>query len=104
MVDLDPEKIIRSPFLIGAIGAAIASRSAPGEKWLTRMFNVLSGALFAGFVSPGLSEWFSLTSPAMQGAMAFASGLFGMNFVASVAAWIKEMKLADVLPWIRRKE
>lgn len=103
-MDLDPEKIVRSPFLVGAIGAAIASRSAPGEKWPTRLFNVLSGALFAGFVSPGLAEWFSLTSPAMQGAMAFASGLFGMNFVATAVAWIKQLQLSDVLPWVRRKE
>jgi hypothetical protein len=30
--------------------------------------------------------------------------LFGMNFVAAAVAWIKEMKLSDVLPWARRKE
>lgn len=103
-MDIDPERIVRSPFVIGAIGSIIASRSAPGETWPVRIFNVISGALFAGFVSPGLAEWFALTSPAMQGAMAFASGLFGMNFVATAVAWIKEMKLADVLPWARRKD
>lgn len=103
-MDLDPEKIVRSPFVIGALGSLVALRGAPGESWPTRVLNVLSGALFAGFVSPGLAEWFSLASPAMQGAMAFASGLFGMNFVATAVAWIKEMKLADVLPWARRKE
>lgn len=104
MVDLDPEKIVRSPFLIGAVGALVALRGAPGETWPTRIFNVLCGGLIAGFVSPAVAEWFSLTSPAMQGAMAFASGLFGMNFVATAVAWIKQIQLSDVLPWVRRKE
>jgi hypothetical protein len=103
-MDIDPEKIARSPFVIGALGALVALRGAPGETWPTRLINVVCGALFAGFLSPGIAEWFSLTSPAMQGAMAFASGLFGMNFVATAVAWIKELKLADVLPWARRKE
>ncbi len=82
----------------------MALRGAPGETWSARLINVVSGALIAGFLSPAVAEWFSLTSPSMQGAMAFASGLFGMNFVATAVAWIKEIKLADVLPWARRKE
>lgn len=102
-MDIDPERIARSPFLIGALGA-LAMRGAPGETWPTRAFNVLCGGLIAGFVSPGVAEWFSLTSPAMLGAMAFASGLFGMNFVAAAVALIKQLQLSDVLPWTRRKE
>jgi len=103
-MDIDPDRLARSPFLIGALGALIALRGAPGESWPTRAINVLSGALIAGFVSPALAEWFSLTTPAMQGALAFASGLLGMNFAATALAVIKEIKLSDVLPWIRRKE
>lgn len=103
-MDIDPEKLTRSPFVIGAIGALVALRWAPGESWPTRLMNIASGGMIAGFLSPGVAEWFSLTSPAMAAAMAFASGLFGMNFVATAVAWIKELKLADVLPWARRKE
>lgn len=103
-MDIDPEKLVKSPFVIGALGALVALRGAPGETWPTRLVNVVCGAAIAGYVSPGAAEWLSLTSPAQQAAMAFASGLFGMNFVATVVAWIKELKLADVLPWARRKE
>ena len=52
-MDFDPERIARSPFLIGGLGALVALRGAPGETWPTRVFNVISGALFAGFVGPG---------------------------------------------------
>ena len=103
-MDIDTDRLARSPFLIGALGAVVALRGAPGETWPTRLINVGSGALIAGFLSPAMAEWFSLTSSAWQGAMAFASGLFGMNFVATAVALIKEIKLADVLPWTRRKE
>lgn len=103
-MDLDPERLARSPFLIGALGALVALRGAPGESWPTRALSVLSGALIAGFVSPALAEWFSLTTPAMQGALSFASGLFGMNFIAAAVAWIKQLQLSDILPWVRRKE
>lgn len=103
-MDIDPERVARSPFLIGALGALVAMRGAPGESWPIRVFNVVSGALLAGYVSPAVAEFFALPSPAMQGAMSFAVGLFGMNFVATAVTWIKQLQLADVLPWVRRKE
>ncbi|MGJ7508674.1 hypothetical protein [Variovorax sp. GT1P44] len=104
MIDLDPERLVRSPFLIGALGSLVALRGAPGESWPIRIFNVVSGALMAGYVGPALAEFFSLGTPAMQSAMAFAVGLFGMNFVATAVTWIKQLQLSDVLPWVRRKE
>lgn len=103
-MDLDPERIARSPFLIGALGALVALKGAPGDTWPMRIFNVFSGALLAGFGAPAIAEFFSLTTPAMQGAMSFAVGLFGMNFVAASGVWIKQLQLSDVLPWVRRKE
>lgn len=103
-MDIDPERIAKSPFLIGALGAVVAMRSAPGESWQSRLFNVLSGALLAGFGAPAMAEYFSLSSPAMHGAMSFAVGLFGMNFVSAAGVWIKQLQIADVLPWVRRKE
>ena len=103
-MDIDPERLVRSPFLIGALGALVALRGTPGVSWWERVVNVLSGALIAGYGAPGLCEFFTLTTPGLQGAMAFAAGLFGMNLVAAGVAWIKELKLSDVLPWVRRKE
>lgn len=102
-MDFDHEKLWRSPFLIGALGALVALRGTPGDTWPTRAINVISGALIAGFVGPALCEFFSLTSPAMQGAMVFASGLFGMNFVAMVVGWTKTLQLSDFIPWIKGK-
>lgn len=103
-MDLDPERLVRSPFVIGALGSLVALRGAPGESWPIRIFNVVCGALLAGYVSPALAEFFSLGTPAMQGAMSFATGLFGMNFVATGVTWIKQLQLSDVLPWARRRE
>lgn len=103
-MDIDPDRVLRSPFLIGALGALVALKGAPGETWAARIFNILSGALLAGFAAPAIAEFFSLPSPAMQGAMSFAVGLFGMNFVATASVWIKHLHISDVLPWLRRKE
>lgn len=103
-MDIDPERLVRSPFLIGALGAIVALRGSPGVSWWERVINVASGALIAGYGSPAISEFFGLATPAMQGAMAFAAGLFGMNFVATAVTLIKQLQLSDVLPWVRRKE
>jgi hypothetical protein len=102
-MDIDPEKVLRSPYIAGALGALLALKSTPGDTWPTRLFNVLAGALIAGFISPAVCEFFSLESPAMQGAMAFASGLFGMNVIAMVVGWTKTLQLSDFLPWIKGK-
>lgn len=53
----------------------------------------------AGVLSPAIAEYFGLHSPAMQSATAFVVGLFGLNVTATAFAWIKDMKLADLLPW-----
>jgi len=103
-MDIDPERIVRSPFLVGALGGLVALRVAPGESWAVRAVNVISGSLMAGFISPAACEFFALTSPAMQGAMSFAVGLFGMNIASAAVIWIKAVQLSDVLPWVRRKE
>lgn len=103
-MDLDPERLVRSPFVIGALGSLVALKGAPGESWPTRVFNVFSGALLAGYGAPALAEFFSLGTPAMQGAMSFAVGLFGMNFTSTVVVWIKNLQPGDVFPWMRRKE
>jgi len=81
----------------------VALRFAPGDSWPVRFVNVLNGAGIAGFFSPAASEYFSLTSPAMHSAMAFAFGLFGMNLTSAVFHWMKNLQLSDILPWIRKE-
>lgn len=105
MNPLDPqtvEEVARSPWIPGLLGAIIAVRSAPGATWGERIFNIACGALISGFASPALSEYFGMTTQAMQSAMAFAVGLFGLNVVASLMAWTKVMKVDDFLPWKRK--
>lgn len=103
MIDIDPEKIARNPWFAGAVGALVALRGAPGDSWPMRCVNVLSGMAIAGLLTEGVAQYFGMTAPAMQGAVAFLLGLFGMNLVSAVTTALKETKLSDVLPW-KRKE
>jgi hypothetical protein len=101
-MDLNTEQIGKaasSPFAVGLLGSLVALRSAPGVTWQERLTNVISGAVMAGFLSPAIAEWFGLHSPAMQSATAFVVGLFGLNITATAFQWIRDMKLADLLPW-----
>lgn len=104
MNPLDPqnvEEIARSPWLPGLLGAIVAVRSAPGTTWGERAVNIACGAVISGFASPALSEYFGMTTQAMQSAMAFAVGLFGLNIVASIWAWTRVLKVEDYIPWKR---
>lgn len=93
-----------SPFLVGLLGAIVSLKGAPGMTWKERLFNVTCGTLLAGFLSPALTEYFSLTSPAMQSAAAFVVGLFGLNMTAAVTQWIKGVDVSTILPFGRRKD
>lgn len=98
-MEFNPSKVGESPFIVGLLGSIVALRGAPGTTWKERVFNVLCGALLAGFVSPAIAEYFGLATPSMQAASAFVVGLFGLNLVATLVAWIKDLRLADLLPW-----
>lgn len=101
-MQLDQDRIagaIQSPFFIGLLGGIVALRGVPGQSWKERLFNVFSATLIAGFVSPAISEFFDLASPAMESACAFAVGLFGLNVTAAVVGYINGMDLGALLPW-----
>lgn len=105
-MDIDPQdalKAARSPFLIGLLGGVVALRTVPGASWTERVFNAASASMLAGFFSPALAEYFSLNTPAMQSACAFAVGLFGLNAVALMVAYIKTFDLSKVLPFGGKK-
>lgn len=101
-MDFDPDRILKNPFAIGALGSLVALRASPGATWPERAFNIMSGALLSGFFGPMVAEYFGLSTPAMQSGTAFAVGLFGMHFVATTMVWLKDLKLADVVPWFKK--
>lgn len=105
-MDIDPQdvfKAARSPFFGGLVGGIIALRFAPGTSWIERWANVLLSSLLAGVFSPAISEYFSLTSPAMQSACSAAVGLFGLNSVALIMAYIKTFDLSKLLPFGKKE-
>lgn len=77
-------------------------RAVPGTTWMQRAASIATGALLSGFFSPALSEYFGMTTPAMQSAMSFAVGLFGLNLMAAALDWTKTVKVSDYIPWLRR--
>lgn len=99
---LDPDRVLRSPLAAGTIGSIVSLRFSPGASKIERALNIAAGAALAGFASPAAAEYFALKTPAMQSAVAFAVGLFGMNLVATIFAWIKDAKLGDFLPWLKK--
>lgn len=104
-MDWNPQQAAaESPFLVGLLGAIVSLRGTPGLTWRERAFNVASGTILAGFLSPALTEYFALTTPAMQSAAAFVVGLFGLNLTAAVAQWIKGADLTALVPLGRRKD
>lgn len=102
-MDIDPERVIKSPFMVGLAGAIVSLRWAPGISWKERLFTAASGSVMAGFFSPAVSQYLKLDSPEMQGATAFAMGLFGLNAAATILRWIASLQLGDLLPW-RKKD
>lgn len=105
-MEIDPDKIARSPFLIGALGALItALRFTPGASWPERIINVLSGAVIAGFVTPALVEWVHHNPPeGYINAAAFVVGLLGMSLIAAAIDWLRSGKLGEAISsWTVRR-
>lgn len=101
-MEIDPERFIKSPFLIGLAGAIVSLRWAPGISWLERLFTAASGSMMAGFFSPAVSQYLKFGSAEMQGATAFAMGLFGLNAAATLLRWLSTLQVGDLLPWKKK--
>lgn len=104
-MDFDSERILRSPFTVGAVGALItAVKFTPGASWGERAFNVLAGSAAAGFITPALTEWLSMKSPAYASGAAFLFGLVGMSLAAALLQGIKDTPIGQILTgWLSRK-
>ena len=94
-MEVNAEAITKSPFFVGLLGSFVALRGAPGATWKERAFNLTSGTLLAGYLSPAIIEYFHLQTPAMQSAAAFVVGLFGLNLTATIVDHIKGANLAS---------
>jgi uncharacterized membrane protein len=102
-MDLDLDKISRSPFAIGALGSIVALKFAPGASWAERVFNVLAGAACAGYASPAAAEWLHVTSAGMQSGLSFGVGMFGLSLAAAAIEGIRALKASEILDsWLRR--
>lgn len=96
------DDLARSPFTAGLLGAVVtALRGMPGTTWRERASHSVAGAFMAGYLGPGIGEWFGLQSQSLLGATAFLVGMFGLNASAGVWAYFKSTGPADWLPWLR---
>lgn len=104
-MELDPEKLLTSPFTVGGIGSLIAAvKFMPGAGWAERAFNVAAGAAAAGFVTPALVEWLNMKSQAYVSGAAFLFGLVGMSLAAAILQAIKDTPLGQIITgWISRR-
>lgn len=103
-MEINPEPFAKSPFFIGMLGALVGLRGVPGITLVERAVNAGSGALLSGFTSPWLASYFGIGGENALAFAAFVVGLFGLNLVAAIQAWIKGADLADFIPWGKKKE
>ena len=89
------------PFLIGAAGGLVtALKFTPGGAWYERLFNIICGALAAGFTAPALRDWMGFSTDVYLNATAFIVGLLGMSVADSV---LKAIKDGLISRWLGRK-
>lgn len=103
-IDFDPHKAASSPFVVGAVGALVGLKWAPGATWLARIWNVFCGAMIAGFVTGAMLESLGVKSPAMLGGMSFMLGAAGMSLMDAIITGVRETKLAEIITsWLQRR-
>lgn len=104
-MDFEPEKLVRSPFFVGLVGASIAAfRFVPGANYAEKSLNAFCGALIAGYLSPPLVEWLGLTAETYKSGAAFLFGVLGMAVTSATLRGISELPIAAaVASWITRK-
>ncbi len=105
-MDFDFDRIIKSPFLIGAAGALVtALRYTPGSSWWEKAVNVAAGALAAGYLTPVITQWLHMVSEGYTNGAAFLIGLLGMSVADSVLKGIQNLNVADIIvSWAKRKD
>lgn len=103
-MQIEPDKWLASPFVIGSLGALVGLRFAPGASWTGRAFNVGSGGLCAWFVAPALAEIGHISSPGLAAALAFAVGMFGLSAASAISTGLRDLKVSEIISgWISRR-
>jgi hypothetical protein len=103
-MDFDPDRILRSPWIAGCLGALVGLHFAPGATRLERAFNVLAGGLCAGYITPAITEWLRIEPAGMQACAAFGVGLFGLSVASEVVKFIRDGGLRRFVDaWLQRK-
>jgi hypothetical protein len=103
-MEIDPDRVLRSPWIAGGLGALVGLAFAPGATWRERAFNVLCGGLCAGYITPALTEWLRIEPAGMKAFAAFAVGMFGLSVAAEAARWIKAGGVGQLIAaWFNRK-
>lgn len=101
---IDPEKWLASPFVVGALGALVGLRFAPGASWAGRALNVGSGGVCAWFVAPALAEMGHVSSAGMAAALAFAVGMFGLSAASAISDGLRALKVGEIITgWLSRR-
>jgi hypothetical protein len=104
-MDFDFDRIARSDFMTGALGAAVtALKSTPGANWLEKAGNVFAGALVSGYGTPALVKGLAISGDEYRGALAFVLGLLGMSLLAALQDMVKRTPWGQILAsWITKK-
>lgn len=103
-MDIDLDRLGRSPFLAGALGSLVALRFAPGVTWWERVTNVAAGSLCAGYFAPAIVDWLHITSGGIQSGLSFGVGLFGLSLAAALWEGIRGVAWREIIDgWVRRR-
>lgn len=99
------EDVVKSPFAVGAVGAAVAAlKATPGASVWEKSVNVISGAAMSGILTPPLTDYLRMDAESYRNGAAFMLGLLGMSLVAALLGAMKETKWGDVLSsWLSRR-
>ena len=79
-MDLDWERVLRNPFVVGLLGSAITAwRFTPGASIPAKVVNALCGSAIAGYGAPLVAEVTAQPSPHFLSVVALILGLVGMS-------------------------
>jgi hypothetical protein len=102
-MEIDFHKIVSHPMAAGALGALLGLKFLPGVGAVEKVTNATAGCAFAGYVAPAVCELFGLSSAAMQSAMSFAIGLFGLGIARAVFEAARAVDWAKLATgWLKR--
>lgn len=104
-MDLDIEKVARSPIAPAFIGALVSLTWAPGVTLAGRAFNVFSATAVAYYCAPLAIDMLGIKAEGGSAAVAALIGMFGLSLAAAVVAAIKQTNFGQILQgWLERKK